>query len=151
VFNEASEHPLDKKFRVFVPKRLQENLPRDGEGNLPVVLTRGEDGCLYLFSEEGFKASIANLDTRAFTTRKQRMNQRRVTKDATRSCLDASGRLLIGPKQRSLIELKPNGEGKTTVVLLGVMNRIEIWPLHRWQEMEAQIDAAESELVEEEG
>lgn len=147
MFNESSEHPLDKKFRVFVPKRLQELLPRDEAGDIRVVLTRGEDGCLYLFGATGFDESIANLDTRAYTNREARINQRRVTKDSARSNLDASGRLLIGPKQRSLIELEENEEGKTLVVLLGVMNRIEIWPLKKWEEMEAEIDAAEGDIV----
>lgn len=150
MFYEASEHPLDKKFRLFVPKRIQEQLPRDSEGNLCVILTRGEDGCLFLFGEQGYQDSIAHLDTRAFTTRAQRLKQRKVTKDASQSQLDASGRLLIGPKQRGLIELEPNEEGKILVVLVGVMNRIEVWPLKKWIEMEALLDAEGDELVEDE-
>ncbi len=148
MFYEASEHPLDKKFRVFVPKRIQDQLERDEEGNLVVMVTRGEDGCLFLFGESGYYASIGNLDTRAFTTREQRLKQRRMTKDTARVVLDASGRLLLGPKQRKLIELEENAEGKTIVVLAGVMNRVEIWPLRKWREMEALLDDDGEEMVE---
>ncbi len=77
------------------------------------------------------------------------MKQRRATKDAASSTLDAAGRLLIGPKQRALIELKKNEEGKTLVALVGVMNRIEVWPLEKWREMESELDDMDDELVEE--
>ncbi|MFT7486533.1 MAG: MraZ protein [Candidatus Paceibacteria bacterium] len=150
MFNESSEHPLDKKFRVFVPKRLQKHLPEDKDGNRSVVLTKGEDGCLFLFGEDGFQESLGTLDTRAYTSRDQRFRQRRLTKDASQSLLDSSGRLLIGPKQRGLVELEENEEGKIIVVLVGVMNRIEVWPLKRWQEMETLLDASDDEVVNEE-
>jgi MraZ protein len=149
MFAEASEHPLDAKFRVFIPKRMQELLKRDDDGNIRVVLTRGEDGCLFLYGADGYKEALEPLDTRAITTRAQRMKQRRATKDAASSSLDAAGRLLIGPKQRALIELQVNEEGKTLVALVGVMNRIEVWPLAKWREMESELDGMDDELVEE--
>lgn len=149
MFAEASEHPLDPKFRVFVPKRLQESLKVEGEDSIRVVLTRGEDGCLFLFGAQGYQDALENLDTRAMTTREKRLKQRRATKDVAESTLDAAGRLLIGPKQRSLIELEENEEGKIMVTLVGVMNRIEVWPLKKWQEMEAELDAMDDELVDE--
>lgn len=149
MFSETSEHPLDAKFRVFIPKRLQELLERDSDGNIKVTLTRGADGCLFLYGTEGFEEALSPLDTRAYTTREQRMRQRKATKDAASSSLDAAGRLLIGPKQRALIDLEPNEDGKTIVAMLGVMNRIEIWPLKKWQEMEAELDAMDDELVNE--
>jgi division/cell wall cluster transcriptional repressor MraZ len=149
MFSETTEHPLDAKFRVFVPKRLQELLERDGDGNIRVTLTRGQDGCLFLYGTDGYEAALDPLDTRAITTRAQRMRQRRATKDAASSSLDAAGRLLIGPKQRALIELEPNEDGKIIVAMVGVMNRIELWPLKKWQEMEAELDAMDEELVDE--
>lgn len=148
MFFDSSEHPLDAKFRVFVPKRFQEAIPRDDKGNLVVMLTPGEDGCLYLFSMEGFFASLGEVDTRAFTTEEERLKQRRLSSASTRVTLDASGRLLLNEKQRSMIDLRPNAEGKIMVAMVGVMNRAEIWPLHRWEEMEAKLaDGERHEIV----
>lgn len=148
MFYETSEHPLDKKFRLFVPKRLQEGLERDAEGNLVVWITRGQDGCLFLMSDSTYRRSMENLDLRAFTTREQRIKQRRMFKDTACVALDASGRLLLGERQRRLIELEENAEGKVVVVLVGAGSRVELWPLRRWEKEEALIDAEEVDLVE---
>jgi len=148
MFYETSEQPLDSKFRLFIPKRIQEQLDRDADGSLVLYVTRGEDGCLYLLSERGYQASVGGLDTRAFTTREQRMKQRRMTKDTARVVLDASGRLLLGERQRRLIELEENEEGKVMVALVGVMNRVELWPLHKWREEEALLEEEGEEMVE---
>ena len=143
MFFDSTEHPLDSKYRVFVPKRFQEVIPRDEKGNLVVFLTRGEEGCLFLFSKDGFLESLGAVDTRAFTTPAERLKQRRLTKDAAQVTLDASGRLLLGDKQRSMIDLRPNAEGKVIVMMVGVMNRVEIWPLHKWEAMEALLEQEE--------
>ena len=64
MFFGESTHSMDAKNRVFVPKRFQTQLPLDGDGARAVVLTRGLDGCLFLFSEEGFAAALARLERR---------------------------------------------------------------------------------------
>jgi MraZ protein len=143
MFFDSSDHPLDAKFRVFVPKRFQEVIPRDEKGNLVVMLTPGDDGCLYLFSMQGFFQSLGDVDTRAFTTEEERLKQRRLSSASTKVTLDASGRLLLNEKQRALIDLQPNEDGKVMVKMVGVMNRAEIWPLHKWDEMEAKLESEE--------
>ncbi len=148
MFFDSSEHPLDAKSRVFVPKRFQEAIGRDKEGNLVVMITPGEDGCLFLFSVEGFQEALGDLDTRAFTTRVERNRQRRLAHAATRVTLDASGRLLLSEKLRRMIELSSSGSGKVMVKMVGAMNRAEIWPLHLWEELETELESSEEERHE---
>jgi MraZ protein len=148
VFFDSSDHPLDAKFRVFVPKRFTDVLERDPNGTLSVMLTPGEDGCLFLFGVQGFLESLGDLDTRAFTSLAQRNRQRRLAHASTKVTLDASGRLLISERLRKLIDLQPNEEGKVMVKMVGAMNRAEIWPLHRWEEQEAQLEDSGEERHE---
>src|SRR4051812_31691472 len=76
MFYGESAHSLDAKNRVFVPKRVQDLLTRAAEGNLVAFLSLGEDACLYLFSEAGFKQANDELRTRVFTSEDQRAAKR---------------------------------------------------------------------------
>jgi MraZ protein len=126
VFYGESDHSLDAKFRVFVPKRFQDELGRDAEGHLVCFLTRGQDRCLYLFSEEGFKSALAGLDIAAFTGENQRAAQRVFFANTARLELDAAGRVLIPEKLRGQVA------GDKEVVIVGVGDHAEIWAKNVW-------------------
>ena len=134
MFYDSSTHTMDAKNRVFVPKRFQQVLGRDAEGNMIAFLTRGFDGCLFLFSEDGFRRALGRLDTRTFTGPEQRKMQRLFFSNTTRVQLDASGRLLVPEKLRKQV-----GLGKE-VVMVGVVNRAEIWPKERWESLQGDMD-----------
>jgi MraZ protein len=136
VFYGESVHALDAKFRVFVPKRFQDELGRDAEGNRVCFLTRGQDRCLYLFAEEGFERALAGLDIAAFNGENQRAAQRLFFANTARLELDASGRVLIPEKLRAHIGIdKPAAElrgGAQELVILGVGDHVEIWAKEVW-------------------
>jgi DNA-binding transcriptional regulator/RsmH inhibitor MraZ len=67
-----STHTLDAKHRVFLPKRFQDGLGRDAEGNLTAILSRGFEECLFLYSEIGFQRALDRLQTQAFSSEQQR-------------------------------------------------------------------------------
>ncbi len=140
MFFDSSPHTMDAKNRVFVPKRFQKALGRDEDGNVVAFLTRGLDGCLFLFSEAGFERALERLDTQPFTGPKQRRMQRLFFSNTTRVQLDASGRLLIPEKLRKQAEL-----GKE-LVMVGVVNRAEIWPKERWESLEAEMEGEFDQL-----
>jgi MraZ protein len=146
LFHDTSEHTLDKKFRLFMPKRFQDGFERDAEGNLVVWITRGQGGCLNLMSERSFHESMEGLGMDVFAPEEALDLQRLMLKDAARVALDASGRLLLGERQRKLVELEENEEGKSVVVLAGAGKRIELWPLRQWQEEEARLNAKKDAL-----
>ncbi len=130
MFSGESTHTLDKKHRVFVPKRFQDVLERDANGNLAVVLTRGFDGCLFLFSEEGFAAVRERLELMPFGGAQQRKMQRLFFSNTHRCQLDASGRLVLPEKLRLSAGIE------NEVAMIGVSDRAEIWDRATWEKFE---------------
>jgi len=140
VFSGESTHNLDKKHRVFVPKRFQEVLERDANGHFTVILTRGFDGCLFLFSEPGFEEVKARLQLQPFGGQELRKMQRLFFANTHRCQLDASGRLVLPEKLRAVAGLE------TEVVLVGVADRAEIWDAKRWAAFQAEHETAFDDL-----
>lgn len=145
MFYGESSHTMDAKNRIFVPKRLQEGLDRGPDGHLTVILTRGFEGCLFLFSESGFAEVLQRLSTQAFEGAERRRMQRLFFANTHRGQLDASGRVLIPDKLRQVAGIEKE------VVLIGCVDRVEIWAGDRWNEFESanadDFDALDSVLL----
>jgi MraZ protein len=131
LFFGESSHSLDDKGRVFVPKRFLEELSRGPDGALVAYLTRGQDACLYLFSETGFQRAVAELSTSVFSGEDARGVMRAFFANTARVDLDASGRVLIPEKLRVGAGLEKD------VVVVGVGDRAEIWSRKVWTPYEA--------------
>ncbi len=140
MFSGESNHTLDSKHRVFVPKRFQEVLERDDGGHFTVILTRGFDGCLFLFSEPGFEEAKARLLTQPFGGQELRKMQRLFFSNTHKCQLDASGRVVIPEKLRRLAGVEKD------VVMVGVADRAEVWDRTRWERFEAENEDAFDEL-----
>jgi len=134
LFFNSTPHVMDAKKRLFVPKRFQKALTRDEDGALFGVLSRGQDGCLFLFSQPGFEKAIEHLDTEGFTSRTQRRAQRALFAHADQVTLDAAGRILIPESLRAFAGLEKE------IVLAGAGNRAEIWSKERWEAQLAEDD-----------
>lgn len=135
-----SSHSVDAKHRVFLPKRFQSELPLDESGARVAVLTRGLDGCLYLFTEAGLEQALERMDTEAFAGADHRKLQRLFFSYTSRVTLDASGRLLLPEKLRKLAGILKD------VVMVGVRQRVEIWATERWDAFEVEHGGAFEEL-----
>jgi len=134
MFYDTSSHTIDSKNRVFVPKRFQQALGRDADGNVIAFVTLGFEGCIFLFSEEGFEALRRRMDSLTFAGAEKRDMQRLFFSKTQRVQLDASGRLLIPEKLRARVGIEK------AVVMVGVCERAEIWAAERWEEREAERD-----------
>ena len=135
-----SRHSVDAKHRVFLPKRFQAELPLDEGGARIAVLSRGLDGCLYLFTEAGLEQALQRMDTEAFADADHRKLQRLFFSYTSRVTLDASGRLLLPEKLRKLAGIQKE------VVMVGVRQRVEVWAAERWDAFEAENGQAFDEL-----
>jgi MraZ protein len=134
VFNGDSTHTLDPKNRVFVPRRFQEQLGRDASGIQVAVLTRGFEGCLFLFSEQGYAQVLQRLQTQPFGGARLRTMQRLFFSNVHPSPLDSSGRVLLPEKLRKYAGIEKE------VVMVGVADRAEIWDRARWERFESEND-----------
>jgi MraZ protein len=131
VFVGESVHSLDSKNRVVVPRRLQDGIERNAEGHLQTILTRGFEGCLFLFSERRFLELVQRLRTEAFEGSEARRMQRLFFATAHRAPIDGSGRILLPDKLRQMVGIQRD------VVMVGLIDRIEIWPAESWHRFEA--------------
>jgi len=140
MFFGSSEHTLDAKFRVFVPKRIVDVLGRDAEGVHVVYLSAGQDPCLYLFSEETFQVVLGELENSVFDDPKARAASRMFFANTVRAELDSTGRLLIPEPLRKRAGIERD------VVIVGNRNRAEIWARDAWQRYEQQNDGVLAEM-----
>lgn len=120
------EHAIDRKGRVIIPAPLRKNLQANAIDRL--FLTRGLDGCLFVFGEGEWRLAEARFKQIPFTKAEGRRFNRLFFSGAAEVQLDRLGRLLI-PKH-----LKDFAQIKQDVVIVGVSSRIEIWAKDKWRE-----------------
>ena len=132
MFTGESAHTLDAKNRVFVPKRIQSHLERDADGNLAVVLTRGFEDCVFLYSAQGWQEAVGRMVTQAFAGKDQRKMQRLFFGSAHEAQLDGSGRVVLPEKLRTRAKIDKE------VVIVGIADRVEIWDKQAWDAYEAE-------------
>lgn len=109
------EHNLEEKGRLSIPKKFRAELVEGG------VLTRGLDGCLFLFPKERWSEFIAKLSQTPLTKADARGFSRLLTYGATEVELDGQGRILIPEYLRESAALT------SAIVIAGALERIEIW------------------------
>lgn len=127
-----STHTLDSKNRVFLPKRFQDGLDRDEQGNLTAILTRGFESCLFLHSRSGFQRVLDRLRTEPFAGARARLMQRLFFASSHPVTLDASGRLLLPEKLKQLAGIDRE------LAMIGAVDRIELWALDAWRKLESE-------------
>jgi len=101
------------------------------DGATKLVLTRGFESCLFLFSTEGFGNVLRRLKTQPFGGARMRNMQRRFFANVHETQLDSSGRVVLPEKLRKYAEIEKE------VVMVGVADRAEIWDRARWEAFDA--------------
>ena len=129
-------HTIDTKGRLIIPSKFREEL---GE---TFVVTKGLDGCLFVFSDEEWKAFEIKLKSLPFTNKNARQFARFFVAGATPCELDKQGRILLPATLREFAGLEKD------VVLTGMLNRIEIWSKEKWNENNSLDDVAMDEIAE---
>ena len=119
------EHAIDPKGRLIVPAKFREALTAHEVSSL--FLTRGLDGCLFLFPESEWHLVESRFKQIPFTKGEGRKFNRLFFSGAAEVTIDGLGRLLV-PKS-----LKEFAEIKQQVVIVGVSNRMEIWSKEKWR------------------
>ena len=113
-------HTIDAKGRLIVPSRFRESL-----GDIFVV-TKGLDGCLFVYDNEEWNAFEEKLKSLPLTNKDARTFVRFFLAGAAEVEVDKQGRILVPGVLREFAGLKKD------VVLIGVGSRIEIWDRERF-------------------
>lgn len=108
-------HTIETKGRLAIPKAFRQGLKSGG------VITRGLDGCLFLFPDSYWRKLAKKLASLPLTNQAARAFTRLLVQEATLLDLDSQGRTLIPTFLRDSIGLKKQ------VVIAGALTRIEIW------------------------
>jgi len=133
-------HILDNKKRLSLPSKFRKELGRK------IVVTRGLDNCLFVYSLKEWQKiatklgelSIGQADTRGFN--------RFMLSGAVEVEVDTVGRILIPDFLKDFAQLK------NKVILAGIQTRVEVWDGATWdaykKRVEHQADAMAEKLGE---
>lgn len=124
---------LDDKGRIFLPAKFRDGL---AEG---LVVTRGQDRCLAIWPLADFVEQTQKLRNAPSSSKQVRDYQRMLASGASDETLDKQGRLTIPAPLRTYAGLDKD------VVVVGAINRVEVWDAAAWQ---TYAEAQESEFAE---
>lgn len=130
------EHALDEKNRVSLPRSFRTGLGKK------IVMTRGLDNCLFVYSKERWETVAAKLEELSFAQADTRGFNRFLLSGAAELDVDAAGRVLIPEHQRHFAHLKKQ------VVFAGVSDRVEIWNSEQWNKYKDAIERKADQLAE---
>ncbi|WP_026535299.1 MULTISPECIES: division/cell wall cluster transcriptional repressor MraZ [unclassified Arthrobacter] len=111
---------LDEKGRLILPAKFREEL---GNG---LVLTRGQERCLYVFSQREFEKVHEQMRDAPISSRQTRDYIRVFLSGASDEVPDKQGRVTIPQNLRTYA-----GLGRELAVI-GAGNRAEIWDAAAW-------------------
>ena len=126
------EHSLDAKGRVILPSKFRAPFEHGG------FLTQYRDGCLALWMPDEFERQMNQLQEAAEQSRAQRNLARVFAAGSQEVEIDKSGRMAIAPHLREFAELA----SEAPVLVLGAIDRVELWSPANWQEKVAPSEAA---------
>ena len=130
------QHNIDPKGRLIIPSKFRELL---GEH---FVLTKGLDGCLFVYPMEGWNELEDKLKSLPLTQKDARAFARIFFSGASEGELDKQGRVLLPPNLRTYAHIT-----KETMII-GVGTRFEIWDLDTWQQYNQESDKSFEQLAE---
>ncbi len=133
------EPKLDDKGRLILPAKYRDQLA----GGL--VLTRGQERCLYVFPSSEFQEVYSKIRQAPLTSKQARDYTRLMLSGASDEFPDRQGRVTIPPALREYAGLERD------LTVIGVGTRAEIWDTQAWSEylqtQEEEFASAEEEIV----
>ena len=121
-------HSIDTKGRLIIPSKFRDILGDD------FVITKGLDGCLFLYPANEWKIFEEKLRTLPLKNKNARTFTRFFLGSAVDGGLDKQGRVLISSALRAFAGLDKE------VVLVGVLDRVEIWDKAKWDENNTEVE-----------
>ena len=122
MFTGEYHHSIDAKGRLIVPSKFREQLGNE------FVVTKGLDGCLFVYSNEEWQRIEEKFREIPLTTKDARKFSRFFFAGAATCEVDKQGRILLPSNLREYAAIEKE------VVSVGVLSRVEIWRKDRWSE-----------------
>ena len=131
------EHAIDEKNRLAIPVKFRRAISGGA------VITKGLDGCLFLFTSEKFKKMAQSIGELPLTKSSARVYARLILAGASDVEFDKQGRVILPQYLRDYA-------GLTHVsIVVGVYDRIEIWDKSKWGKTVEKLDSKVGKITEE--
>jgi MraZ protein len=128
---------LDDKGRLILPAKFREQMEAG------VVVTRGQERCLYVFPAAEFERLAEQLRQAPVTSKQARDYLRVFLSGASDEVPDRQGRITIPPALRGYAGLDRD------CAVIGAGQRVEIWDAAAWETYLADQEPAFAEQAEE--
>jgi MraZ protein len=128
---------LDEKGRLFLPAKFREEMS-DG-----VVVTRGQERCLYVWPTAEFRTFTEELRKTPVTNKRDRAFMRMLFAGASAEMTDKQGRVTLPQLLRDYAGLQRE------CVVIGAFNRVEIWDADSWSSYTEEQEPAFADWSEE--
>ena len=116
------KHSVDNKNRLRIPPKFKKNL------DCGLVLTKGNDGCLFIVTKKHFEHVLEKINNLPMFDSKLQQPLRLLFSSACEIEEDNQGRFLLPASLKNYASIEKD------VVFIGVGNRIELWSNEKWQE-----------------
>jgi len=130
------QHSIDEKGRLAIPAKFRREL--SGEA----VVTKGLDGCLFVFTKAKFGKMAVSVSKLPYVSSSARSHARLILAGAQDVEFDKQGRAIIPQYLREYAGLK------THAVVAGLYDRIEIWSSSAWKKENESVEAKAGEIAE---
>ena len=128
-------HTIDSKKRLSLPVKFR------GELGAKVIVTKGIENCLVVYTEKEWEIMSQKLGGLPISQTEARSFTRHLLASATEVFLDKLGRILIPDYLKDYADFKKN------VVICGLSNRLEIWDESRWDAYRKNAEKGVEEIV----
>ncbi len=128
---------LDDKGRIILPAKFWDEL------SAGVVVTRGQEHCLYLYSAREFESVLEKVSQGPVTSKETRDYQRALLSGANQELPDRQHRITLPGVLREYAGL----DRELTVI--GAGNRVEIWDSEAWNSYYAEAESTYANRTEE--
>ena len=129
-------HTLDEKRRIALPAKFRRALGKK------VIITRGLDSCLFVFSQTEWRSIVEKLKALSMGQADSRAFARYFFAGAAELDIDQLGRILIPS------ELATHAKLDTKAVLIGVHDRCEVWSEDAWDVYQTSVEKEADRVAE---
>lgn len=129
------EYTIDNKKRLALPAKFR------GELGDKVIITKGVEKCLVVYTEKEFRIMSEKLSNLTISQTEARSFTRIMLAGAMEISLDKLGRVLIPDYLKKYAGLKKN------VTICGLSNRLEAWDSEEWAEYTKKAEKGVDQIV----
>jgi MraZ protein len=129
-------HNLDNKGRLAVPVKFRDDLKKGA------VVTKGLDGCLFLYTMSEWKILADKLSKLPISQSNTRAFARLMLAGAMDVQIDKQGRVVLPDYLRRYAVLKKK------IIINGLYNRLEIWDENNWEKYKKITEKESGDIAE---